>query len=370
MCNVWCKTFVANSLQDWPDKPEVLEVGSRNVNGSPRDLCQPRASRYVGCDLDPGDGVDVIADATRLTTVFPPGSFDVVISTEMLEHVPDWPSAWTELMAVLRPGGLLILSTRSPGFPLHSYPGDFWRFTSDDIRVIMEGFGDILHLDDDYTMGYPCGIGVVARKRNGIDLPTWRKRLASEVPVYNMDACSATTYEAFAAGIPQTGNLIPLRERVRELEQTVFDAQITALGAHNAVNQLAMCEEELLHARARVQMLESSPAVRCGTYAKRLLRSVDPLLSACLLFARVIRCLWSPLLRRRAWNNLSRRCSARLGGRRIKELPDLDWLLGKLGLDVSTEQVTDRLGSYMTRRDEASYRAMIDSLRSQASGSP
>ena len=384
MCNAWCKGFVERTVPQWPATPAVLEVGSRNVNGSVRDILATLVSRYVGCDLEAGDGVDVVADATRLTNVFPPESFDVVISTEMLEHVPDWPSACMELTAVLRPGGLLILSTRSPGFPLHSYPGDFWRFTSDDIRLIFECVGDILHIDDDYTMGYPCGIGVVARKRTGIDLSTWRRRLAAEVPIYNMDACSATTYEAFAAGISSTGDLVPLRQRVRDLEQTVFDAQITALKAHNAANQLAMCEEELLHARGRVQMLESSLAalesslaafesslaIRCANFPRRLFRSVASLLSACLLPVSVIRCLWNPVLRKRAANNLSRRFSARFGGRRIKELPDLGRLLKKLDLDVSPELVLERLGSYMTRQDEASYRAMITSLISHESGAP
>ena len=368
MCNAWCNTFVADSLPDWPQAPEVLEVGSRNVNGSARAFCAPRSSRYVGCDLEAGDGVDVIADATRLTAVFPPESFDVVITTEMMEHVPDWPSAWAELMAVLRPGGLLILSTRSPGFPLHSYPGDFWRFTADDIRGILEEVGDILHLDDDATMGYPCGIGVVVRKRTGIDLSAWRSRLAGRVPLYNMEACAAITYEAFSAGIPTTGELNPLRQRIRELEQTVFDAQITARSAHNAANQLAMSEEELLRARVKIQALEGSlEAWRRSVFGRSARVAYRAWNLACLP-VRIGRCLLNPTLRSRTMNHLDRRWHARFGGRRIQELPDLDWLLEKLDLDVPVEQVTARLGSYLTRREEAAYRAMIGALRAAGSG--
>jgi len=368
VCNAWCNTFVADSLPDWPQAPEVLEVGSRNVNGSARAFCAPRSSRYVGCDLEAGDGVDVIADATRLTAVFPPESFDVAITTEMMEHVPDWPSAWAELMAVLRPGGLLILSTRSPGFPLHSYPGDFWRFTADDIRGILEGVGDILHLDDDATMGYPCGIGVVVRKRTGIDLSAWRSRLAGRVPLYNMEACAAITYEAFSAGIPPTGELNPLRQRIRELEQTVFDAQIAAQSAHNAANQLAMSEEELLRARVKIQALEGSlEAWRRSVFGRSARVAYRAWNLACLP-VRIGRCLLNPTLRSRTMNHLDRRWHARFGGRRIQELPDLDWLLEKLDLDVPVEQVTARLGSYLTRREEAAYRAMIGALRTNASG--
>lgn len=38
-------------------------------------------------------------------------SFDTVINSEVIEHVPDQPELWTEMWRVLRPGGILILGT-------------------------------------------------------------------------------------------------------------------------------------------------------------------------------------------------------------------------------------------------------------------
>jgi len=105
----------------------VLEVGSYNVNGSlhDRNISDLCIAEYVGVNIQLQLGyVDAIADASALPSV--DESFDVVIYTETLEHVEDWHSAVTEMKRVLKGGGLLVITTRSPGFPLHSYPCDFW----------------------------------------------------------------------------------------------------------------------------------------------------------------------------------------------------------------------------------------------------
>jgi hypothetical protein len=69
----------------------VLEVGSKFVNGSVRPLierfCKPR--EYIGVDIEPGKYVDVVLPAERLVDYFGPESFDVVVSTEVVEHVLD-----------------------------------------------------------------------------------------------------------------------------------------------------------------------------------------------------------------------------------------------------------------------------------------
>jgi SAM-dependent methyltransferase len=109
---------------------EVLEIGSQNVNGTPRSVILPmKPSRYVGVDFAPGDGVDLVIDASMIVEHFGPERFDVVISTEMLEHARDWRAAVRTMKGVLRPGGLLVVTTRGPGFPYHGYPHDYWRFT-------------------------------------------------------------------------------------------------------------------------------------------------------------------------------------------------------------------------------------------------
>ena len=119
----------------------VLEIGSQNVNGTPRSVVIPlKPASYVGVDFAPGDGVDQVADASDLVKVFGRDRFDVVISTEMLEHAKDWKAAVRSMKAVLKPLGLLVVTTRGPGFPFHGFPHDYWRFTIQDFVEIWNDF--------------------------------------------------------------------------------------------------------------------------------------------------------------------------------------------------------------------------------------
>lgn len=119
----------------------VLEVGSYDVNGSPRRVILPmNPSLYVGVDFMKGPGVDRVLAASDLVKEFGRESFDVVISTEMLEHAQDWRAAILQMKDVLRPGGLVVVTTRGPGFPYHGYPHDYWRFTMSCFAQIWRDF--------------------------------------------------------------------------------------------------------------------------------------------------------------------------------------------------------------------------------------
>ena len=119
----------------------VIEVGSMNVNGSLRPHVESFGpSCYIGVDFAPGRGVDVVCDAVDLERRFGAEAFDVVISTEMLEHAENWRAVITAMKRVLVPGGLIVLTARGPGFKRHSYPNDWHRFTLNDMRRIFVDF--------------------------------------------------------------------------------------------------------------------------------------------------------------------------------------------------------------------------------------
>ena len=116
---------------------KVLEVGALDVNGSIRPLIESYSPKeYIGVDLVNGKGVDIVCPAEKLLEKFEPESFDFLISTEMLEHVNDWRTVIHNFKTLVKPDGLLLLTTRSIGFPYHGYPYDFWRFQQEDMQNI------------------------------------------------------------------------------------------------------------------------------------------------------------------------------------------------------------------------------------------
>jgi SAM-dependent methyltransferase len=119
----------------------VLEVGSVDVNGNLRPTVEALGPReYVGVDLEPGRGVDIVCRAEDILNKFGKESFDAVISTEMLEHIRDWRTVVSNIKNVCRPGGVILLTTRSYGFKYHGFPYDFWRYELSDMKNIFSDF--------------------------------------------------------------------------------------------------------------------------------------------------------------------------------------------------------------------------------------
>jgi SAM-dependent methyltransferase len=163
---------------------QVLEVGSLNVNGSLRAHVEAlKPVWYFGIDIQAGAGVDRVLDIANLTTERPYCDFDLVICTEMLEHAPDWRAAIQRIKGALKPGGWLLLTTRSVGFPFHEYPGDHWRFSVADMQRI---FADFDIRQGIATDEQAPGVFVIAQKPFSplppVDLST--------IDVYSMHAAS------------------------------------------------------------------------------------------------------------------------------------------------------------------------------------
>jgi SAM-dependent methyltransferase len=109
---------------DVPPAGRVLDYGCADVP----------YRRFFGADVDfvaadiagnPHATLDLRSDGT---VPAPDGSFDAVLSTQVLEHVVDPALYVSECFRVLRPGGRLLLSTHGV-FVYHPDPVDLWRWT-------------------------------------------------------------------------------------------------------------------------------------------------------------------------------------------------------------------------------------------------
>lgn len=87
---------------------KVLEVGSKNINGSPRKyfwFC-----KYVGIDLSKGKGVDLVCDICDMKYADNFEKWDCVVSCEMLEHCSQWKKALERMFHFTKPKGMILIT--------------------------------------------------------------------------------------------------------------------------------------------------------------------------------------------------------------------------------------------------------------------
>lgn len=97
------------------DAISVIEIGSRNINGTVRDHF-PGAT-WTGLDLYPGPAVDVVIDSLNYTPAEP---VDLVICCEVLEHAPKWKEIVRHSAKWLKVGGRILITCAGPDRVPHS----------------------------------------------------------------------------------------------------------------------------------------------------------------------------------------------------------------------------------------------------------
>ena len=150
-----------NLTKEEVEGKDVLEVGAYNLNGSLRPLIESWGpSKYVGVDIVQGTGVDEICSADEIVNKYGKESFDIIISTEMLEHVKDWKKVISNFKNVCKKKGTILITTRSKGAEYHAWPYDFWRYEIEDMTKI---FSDFIIKKLEYDK-YSSGIYLKAKK--------------------------------------------------------------------------------------------------------------------------------------------------------------------------------------------------------------
>jgi SAM-dependent methyltransferase len=99
----------------------------------------PHATEYLGVDGYPGPYVDRVAPADRLDFLADE-SVDAILCTQVLEHVPDPGALLREAKRVLKPDGVLFLTTHGV-FVFHGHPTDLWRWTHQGLEAVVRQAG-------------------------------------------------------------------------------------------------------------------------------------------------------------------------------------------------------------------------------------
>lgn len=134
----------------------VLEIGA-GENYLKEDF-KSIYEEWISLDYDlRSDSIDLRGDGQQLP--FKTEIFDTIISIDVLEHVPNPKKFVSEMFRVIKPGGMIILSTPF-FFYLHEEPYDFFRFSKYGLRTIFErnGFSVIEILP---TAGVVAIIGIL-----------------------------------------------------------------------------------------------------------------------------------------------------------------------------------------------------------------
>jgi len=134
----------------------LLDVGAGVMPYFP--LFADLVSEYVGNDVAPGPGLTSISPIEELD--LPDASFDVVLCTQVLEHVRRPQRALEEITRVLKPGGYVLLSTHGV-YPHHPDPVDYWRWTQQGFEAMFEDVPGLELIELQPLLGSPATMALL-----------------------------------------------------------------------------------------------------------------------------------------------------------------------------------------------------------------
>lgn len=133
---------------------DVLDVG---CGEKPYRAWMPDARRWVGIDVSPGPSVDGLIEPGKSWPI-EDDDFDVVVCTQVLEHVGDLDHTVSELVRVLRPGGDAIVTVPFI-FGEHNAPHDYRRLSQHGLRQLLADHGlDVVETRPHGGIGSTLGV--------------------------------------------------------------------------------------------------------------------------------------------------------------------------------------------------------------------
>ena len=118
-------------------KGVLVDYGCGSIPYKERFL--PYVNRYIGIDIDNNQLADIlIAENTKIP--LKDKSVDIILSTQVLEHVDRTDFYLSETKRLLKKEGLLLLSSHGI-WPYHPYPEDLHRWTRKGLEKLLQNNG-------------------------------------------------------------------------------------------------------------------------------------------------------------------------------------------------------------------------------------
>lgn len=133
--------FLENAFAQIPANASVLNVGAGGeIEGLLRQYASSRSFDVKSLDIDPARQPDIEGDLSSHD--FGGKEFDVIVLSEVLEHIRTPDSAVNNALAGLKTGGQLVLTTPFL-FPIHDRPHDYYRFTKYGLSWLLRDYVDV-----------------------------------------------------------------------------------------------------------------------------------------------------------------------------------------------------------------------------------
>ena len=126
---------------------DILDIGGRYQPYRP--LFVGRIGKYVACDIQQTEAVDVLGNGEALP--FAAKAFDIVIATQVFDCFQQPHRAAAEIHAALKPGGLLLMSV--PSLAPRFVDGECWRFTPAGIHTTLSLFSRVEIIPETSSLG-------------------------------------------------------------------------------------------------------------------------------------------------------------------------------------------------------------------------
>jgi len=181
------------------DIAEVNTIGSLgSLHAQLRRLPRLMFSDYRGPDRL-GELIDGVRNEDMCRFTYQDAAFDVVLSSDVLEHVPDFRTALAETRRVLRPGGRHIFTV-----PV------VWTRPVTEVRARIGDDGEIVHLMPAIYHGrgggayrfIPVGVDMLAFTEFGRDIVDYVREAGFEPEVYDVSGDETGALTVFAGRVP------------------------------------------------------------------------------------------------------------------------------------------------------------------------